>query len=78
MTDFDAAMLGPGRPEVGCDECFHLLDQYVERDHATGNAATEFPQLAAHLAGCPVCQEEFESLIGMLRIDHGATGGGLT
>lgn len=70
MADIDAAMLGPGRQEVGCDECFHLLDQFVERDHVRGDAATAFPQLAAHLAGCPVCHEEYESLLGLLALDQ--------
>lgn len=70
MADLDAAMLGPGRPEVGCDECFHLLDQFVERDHAAADAAAVYPQLAAHLAGCPVCHEEYESLLGLLAADE--------
>lgn len=64
--DPTAAMLGPGRLEVGCDECFDLLDQYVEREHASHDANAAYPKLAAHLEGCPVCHEEYESLLGLL------------
>ena len=27
-------LLGPAEPEVGCDECFELLDRYVELELA--------------------------------------------
>lgn len=66
MADLTHAMLGPGRPEVDCDECFRLLDQYTERELRSGDAADEYPKLAAHLDGCPVCQQEFESLRDLL------------
>lgn len=66
MAEYESTMLGPGRPEIGCDECFHLLDRYVERDHERGDARDAFPELAAHLDGCPVCHEEYESLLGLL------------
>jgi len=55
-------LLGPAGPEILCDECFEKLDQYVEllvRGDATHD---RIPGMRAHLAGCPACQEEFESL----------------
>ena len=55
-------LLGPGEPEVGCDECFELLDEYVEHEVAGRDAAAALPGLRAHLAGCPACREEHESL----------------
>lgn len=70
MGDLIHAMLGPGRPEVDCDECFRLLDVYVEREHHDGDAAATYPELAAHIDGCPVCQEEFDSLLGLLAVDR--------
>jgi hypothetical protein len=55
-------LLGPGVPELGCDECFAQLDRYVELEVAGGDAAAAMPGLAAHFDGCPACHEEHESL----------------
>ena len=49
-------------PEVGCDECFEQLDRYVELELAGRDADAAIPGLRAHLAGCPACREEHESL----------------
>jgi len=67
MTNQDARdalgrLLGPSAPEVSCDECFELLDRYVDTDLSTSDAAERMPGLAAHLAGCPACAEEHASL----------------
>jgi hypothetical protein len=55
-------LLGPGEPEVGCDECFEELDRYVELEVAGADADAAVPGLRAHLEGCPACREEHESL----------------
>jgi hypothetical protein len=55
-------LLGPGEPEVGCDECFALIDQYVDLEVAGKDADAAIPGLRAHLNGCPACREEHESL----------------
>jgi anti-sigma factor RsiW len=55
-------LLGPAEPEVGCDECFEELDRYVELELAGADADAAIPGLRAHLAGCPACREEHESL----------------
>jgi hypothetical protein len=55
-------LLGPNEPEVGCDECFALLDQYVELELAGEDADAAIPGLRAHLEGCSACREEHESL----------------
>jgi hypothetical protein len=55
-------LLGPTGPEVGCDECFDRLDEYVELEVAGRDADAALPGLRAHLAGCPACREEHESL----------------
>jgi anti-sigma factor RsiW len=55
-------LLGPAEPEVGCDECFAKLDAYVELELRGADADAEIPGLRAHLAGCPACREEHESL----------------
>lgn len=55
-------LLGPADAEVGCDACFAELDRYVELELAGADADAAIPGLGAHLAGCPACREEHESL----------------
>ena len=55
-------LLGPAGPEVGCDVCFDRLDEYVELELAGKDVDVAIPGLRAHLAGCPACREEHESL----------------
>jgi len=59
-------LLGPGEPEIGCDECFAELDRYVELSLAAEDADRIVPGLRAHLRGCPACREEHESLRALL------------
>jgi hypothetical protein len=62
-------LLGPSAPEVGCDECFDELDRFVELDLAGHDADAAIPGLRAHLAGCPACREEYESLRALVASD---------
>jgi anti-sigma factor RsiW len=64
MNDRDmlARMLGPEGPEVTCEECFERLDEYVDAELAGRDPEGAVPGMAAHLAGCPACREEHESL----------------
>lgn len=55
-------LLGPAEPEIGCDECFAKLDRYVEAELAGTDANAVVPGMRSHLAGCPACREEYESL----------------
>ena len=55
-------LLGPGEPEVGCDECFAELDRYVELELAGEDADAAIPGMHAHLEGCPACHEDHVSL----------------
>jgi hypothetical protein len=59
-------LLGPAEPEVGCDVCFDELDRYVELEVAGADADSEIPGLRAHLAGCPACREEHDSLLALV------------
>jgi hypothetical protein len=67
--DVLARVVGPGGPELGCDECFAELDRYVELEVAGADADVEVPGLRAHLEGCPACREEHDSLLALLRED---------
>jgi hypothetical protein len=57
-------LLGPAEPEVLCDECFEMLDEYVdlELEHGAAAADARLPGLRPHLEGCAACHEEYESL----------------
>jgi anti-sigma factor RsiW len=57
-----ARLLGPSRPEVSCEECFELLDQYVDLELAGEDADERLPGMREHLQGCPACHEDHESL----------------
>lgn len=85
MNEYLHRLLGPGRPELTCEECFVELDRYVDLQLAAGGdgfetcAACRHPQecleaadclgMAAHLEGCPACGEEYESLVAFRRTD---------
>jgi len=58
-------LLGPAGPEVGCDTCFEELDRFVELELAGEDVEAGIPGLRAHLAGCPACREEHESLLAL-------------
>jgi hypothetical protein len=60
--DLIARVLGPAGPEVSCEECFELLDQYVDLELAGEDADARLPGMRAHFQGCPACREEHESL----------------
>jgi hypothetical protein len=55
-------LLGPPGFEVTCEQCFELLDHYVELELAGAEADAALPGLRAHLSGCPACREDHESL----------------
>jgi hypothetical protein len=58
---------GSREPDPGCEACFEVLDEYAEALLRGDDAEARFPQLAAHLAGCPACREDTEGLIAALR-----------
>lgn len=64
-------LLGPAEPEVGCDVCFEELDRYVELELAGADANRAIPGLRAHLAGCPACREEHDSLYAFVKSERG-------
>lgn len=57
-----ARLLGPDGPEVSCEECFELLDEYVDLEVAGRDADARLPGMRAHLEGCPACREDHASL----------------
>ena len=67
--DLIARLLGPAAPEVSCEECFELLDQYVDLELAGEDAAARWPGMRAHLQGCPACHEDHQSLRELVAAD---------
>jgi hypothetical protein len=61
-----ARLLGPAGPEISCDQCFDELDRYVELELDGGDADAAIPGMRAHLAGCPACSEDRDSLRALL------------
>jgi predicted anti-sigma-YlaC factor YlaD len=55
-------LLGPTGPEIGCDACFDLLDEYVDLEIDGLDADARIPGMRAHLDGCPACREEHDAL----------------
>ena len=59
-------LFGPEGAELGCEECFELIDVYVEVEIAAEDANARVPGMRAHLEGCPACAEEHERLLELV------------
>ena len=59
-------LVGPTGPELGCEECFEVLDAYVELELAGVAADAEMPLMSPHLQGCPACRDDHDSLLALL------------
>jgi hypothetical protein len=53
--------------EIGCDECFEVVDTFAEFKLAGRGAAEAMPLVQDHLERCPPCRQEFEALLDALR-----------
>jgi hypothetical protein len=49
--------------DVGCDQALAILHVYVDLTAAGGDAAGRYPGVAAHLAACGPCSEDFTGLL---------------
>ena len=70
MTDRDreliGRLLGPDGPELTCEQCFDLLDRYVDLEMSGAPADEQVPAMRAHLDGCPACDEDHTSLLAFV------------
>jgi NADPH-dependent ferric siderophore reductase len=57
------------QPWLSCDDCFDLVDAYVEQ-LLTGDLTAQ-PAMRAHLRGCPACAEEAATLAVLAAEDAG-------
>lgn len=49
--------------EIGCDEVFEMLDQYVELEARGNDVAHLYPLVKRHLDKCRDCHEEYTALV---------------
>jgi hypothetical protein len=67
-------LLGPGAPELTCEECLELLDRYVEVELARQDADAAVPGMRAHLQGCPACHEDHDTLAAFIASEPRPSG----
>ncbi|HWF53275.1 MAG TPA: hypothetical protein VG223_01545 [Solirubrobacteraceae bacterium] len=53
--------------EAACAEVFSIIEVYVERELAYGDAAVRYPRIAAHLQFCEPCRLDFDGLMRIAR-----------
>ena len=53
--------------DVGCAEAMDLMHVYIELVAADASAANRYPGIAAHLAACGPCAEDFDGLLAAVR-----------
>lgn len=65
------SLVAASEPWMSCDDCFDHIDGYVEALLRDGRGPDE--PLRVHLARCPACHEEAESLISLVAADRGVS-----
>ena len=62
----------PG-PWLSCDDCFRLVDRYVDAllSGAAEPTPSELAAMPAHLSGCSACAEEAATLLLFAATDEG-------
>ncbi len=55
--------------ELDCADCFEQVSEYVERELAGEAVAERMPGIKHHLAHCKVCNEEYETLRDLARLE---------
>jgi len=62
----------PG-PWLSCDDCFRLVDRYVDAllSDSTRSTDAELAAMPAHLSGCSACAEEATTLLLLAAADSG-------
>jgi anti-sigma factor RsiW len=62
QAELVAGLLGPAGPELSCEQCFELLDVYVDSECFGEDADERVLGMREHLEGCPACAEEHSTL----------------
>lgn len=56
--------------EIGCDDCFEEIDQFVEMLEEGKDPEQVMPMVKHHLVMCSCCHEEYDALLTALGIDE--------
>ena len=56
--------------DVGCEQAMEILYVYVDLVAADPDAARRYPGVAAHLAACGPCGEDFRGLLAAATEDR--------
>jgi RNA polymerase sigma-70 factor, ECF subfamily len=57
------ALLGADPGDTGCDLAFQAVDRYAEADLRRSGPGHRFPGIAAHLARCSPCAQDYQGLL---------------
>ena len=60
-------MAGPQTEEIGCDDCWDVLDRFAELELAGKDAALALPLVENHLKCCGECREEYAAFLEALK-----------
>jgi hypothetical protein len=55
-----------GEDEIACDECLVGMAEFAERELIGADLPAALARVAAHLATCPECAEEYRVLLDVL------------
>ena len=61
------AVIGTKDEEIGCDDCFEKLDNFIEMKLAGKSPEQAMPLVQDHLQRCKDCRQEYEALIEALQ-----------
>jgi len=61
------AVIGTKEEEIGCDDCFDKLDNFIEMKLAGKSPEQAMPLVQDHLQRCKDCRQEYEALLEALQ-----------
>lgn len=61
------ALLTTNPHDVGCEQTWQLIDVYAALVLAVQDPDRTLPGIAAHLAGCDPCAEDYRGLLHLMR-----------
>jgi hypothetical protein len=64
-----AWVLSTDPADIGCDEATAVLHVYVDLAARDRDAVGRYPGVAAHLAACGPCDEDFKGLLAAVAAD---------
>lgn len=56
--------------EISCSECFDLVSHFVDVELSGADAVAKLPQVKQHLNQCLACQQEYETLRDLQRLEN--------